>query len=453
MAARTSTSVGVGVTIVILSLLAFTFFVLSIIFFGNKGKVEKQLADLQANYSSIVSDSEKVSDVVRRYEDLAAQQRKTVVGYLADSMRGTMSKVTGIPGDTIESLTTKLDNAGVSGPLFQAMQNRDQQIAAYQQQLDDAEHARSDAEQDLLNERARVDAIRGEYETEQTAMASQVSQAQEQVDRYREGINALETEMDRKLEDCRNTARDNEAQLRDEVRQKDAEILRLQDNIARLQQEKSKDLISPTDEYALVDGTIAGVNPVTGNVSISLGRRDKIKLGMTFAVYTDATAIKPDAAGNYPRPKGEIEIIRLDEESATCRVLNERAGNPIARGDVIANPVYDPKKIYVFLIEGNFDADGDGVATPLEQQDIEAMIRDWGGKVTDELTGNVDFLVLGARPVLGPAPSGRDPLPVQQEYIRQTQRVKRYDELFDKAVKTSIPILNLNRLETLVAGR
>jgi len=174
---------------------------------------------------------------------------------------------------------------------------------------------------------------------------------------------------------------------------------------------------------------------------------------MTFAVYTDAATLKPDAAGNYPTPKGEIEVTRLDDESATCRLLNERAGNPIARGDVIANPVYDPEKVYVFLIEGNFDADRDGVATPLERQDVEALIRDWGGNVTDELTGNVDFLVLGSRPVLGPAPAGDDPLIVQQEYIRLTQKVKRYDEVFDKAVKTSIPILNLNRLDTLIAGR
>jgi hypothetical protein len=42
---------------------------------------------------------------------------------------------------------------------------------------------------------------------------------------------------------------------------------------------------------------------------------------------------------------------------------------------------------------------------------------------------------------------------VQMEYIRLRNIVKRYDELYDKAAKTSLPILNLNRLETLLAGR
>jgi hypothetical protein len=27
----------------------------------------------------------------------------------------------------------------------------------------------------------------------------------------------------------------------------------------------------------------------------------------------------------------------------------------VVRGDVIANAVYDPKKVYTFLIRGNFD--------------------------------------------------------------------------------------------------
>ena len=96
---------------------------------------------------------------------------------------------------------------------------------------------------------------------------------------------------------------------------------------------------------------------------------------------------------------------------------------------------------------------GDVVAYCGDPAETTALIRDWGGQVSDELTGAVDFLVLGSRPVLPPEPAGTAPLEIQREFIRLRQKVERYDDMFDKAVKTSIPILNLNRLETLIAGR
>ena len=454
MAARTSTSVGVGATIVILGVAAFVLFVLTIIFFGKMGKLEKELADLQQSTSEFVRDNERQSDAVRRFADLAARERKSVIGYLVESHLSTMGKVTGSAEDSYEQFETKLvafENVG--GSLLQSLRDRDTEISTQQRQLADAQSALSAAEQNLLNETERVDTIRLEFNEQQAAMASEVGLLKDQVESYRRGVNDLGIDMEARLERCRNDARATESRMRDEVRVVRAENLRLQDIIARLQQEKSKDLVSPTDEFALVDGFVAGINPVSREASINLGSRDKIKLGMTFAVYADATSIRPDKNGNYPRPKGELEVIRINANSATCRILTELKGNPIIRGDVIANPVYDPKKVYTFLVYGNFDINSDGVYSSMERSGVEAMISEWGGKITDELTGDVDFLVLGARPVLPPSPTSSARPEIQMEYIRLRNVVDRYNELHDKAAKTSLPILNLNRLETLLVGR
>src|SRR5206468_2777376 len=98
-----------------------------------------------------------------------------------------------------------------------------------------------------------------------------------------------------------------------------------------------------------------------------------------------------------------------------------------------ANAVYDPNKVYTFLVYGNFDANQDGVATQQEAVDIRALIESWGGKVVDELAGNVDswggkvvdelaanvdFLVLGQKPPLPPQPQSGAPAAVIQEYMR-----------------------------------
>ena len=171
---------------------------------------------------------------------------------------------------------------------------------------------------------------------------------------------------------------------------------------------------------------------------------------MNFAVYGDETQIRPDAEGNYPQGKGAVEVVNVGETSSRCRVLFERAGNPIVPGDVIANAVYDPNKVYKFLVAGNFDTNGDGNRTPGERTEVSALIEEWGGETTEELTGDIDFLVLGEPPVLPPPPGIATPIEIVEIYIRKENELKRYNELFEAAQRTSIPVLNENRLYTLI---
>jgi hypothetical protein len=125
----------------------------------------------------------------------------------------------------------------------------------------------------------------------------------------------------------------------------------------------------------------------------------------------------------------------------------------VIRGDVIANALYDPAKVYTFLVYGNFDANGDGASTQAEAEDIKAMVTGWGGKVTDQLTGNVDFLIMGDRPQLPPPPSADAPSAVVNNYMHMRDLAQRYDRLLEQAQSTSVPILNQNRLFTLIGRR
>ena len=54
------------------------------------------------------------------------------------------------------------------------------------------------------------------------------------------------------------------------------------------------------------------------------------------------------------------------------------------------------------------------------------------------------------RPQDVPGPDA--PWEVLQEYVRLQRIVKRYDELFDRAIASSIPVLNENRLYTLLGS-
>jgi hypothetical protein len=78
------------------------------------------------------------------------------------------------------------------------------------------------------------------------------------------------------------------------------------------------------------------------------------------------------------------------------------------------------------------------------------MIKAWGGTLSDDLSGDVDFLVMGSKPILPPRPDGSAPLEVALEFQRRFREVERYDALARQAVATGVPVLNENRLYTLI---
>ena len=274
------------------------------------------------------------------------------------------------------------------------------------------------------------------------------------MERYRDDLNQAKADMDERVSRIQDSADSREAALRADIDTLQRDKVLNQALITRLQDELKGKRVSSQDEYALVDGEIISVDPAARTAVISRGRRDKIVLGMTFAVYAEATAIRPDPqSGEYPAGKATIEIIKIDERTATARILRETRGNPVVRGDVIANAVYDPRKTYKFMVYGNFDADGDGRATFEEQANIRARIEAWGGQVLSELTGDTDFLVLGEPPVLPPEPPGNAPIEVINFYVAIRRQAERYNALFNQAQSTSIPVLNQNRLFTLTGDR
>lgn len=454
MAARTGAGVGVGVTITLLGVLSLTLFVLTIVFLSKYQASQKNLNAALSDTEQFIKASERGLDEIQRLKEQA--RGASVVGYLNDSLKTAMTRVTGNPRDTVEQLASKLQAipGAESQSLLAVIRERDTQIADLRSKLAAADTDRQTALADLQNEVDRVKALEESHQRTLATLTEDLERYKAEVDGYREGTNQVRMEMDAAIEKARRDAEDERVRLNNQIAKLREDNLILMSQVQTLRREKGKDILKPASEESLVDGTIAGVNPSEESVFLSLGRGDKIRVGMKFAVYSEPTAIRVDeTTGEYARPKGQVEVVNVGERSSTARVLWETKGNPIVRGDVIANPVYDPNKTYTFLVYGNFDANGDGRATPAEQADIVAMVQAWGGKVTDELTGNVDFLVLGQRPILPPAPTADTPIAIVREYMRLNSIVERYNSLLEQAQATSLPVLNENRLYTLIGER
>ncbi len=475
MAGRGGTGIGIVVTITILSILSLGLFISTIVFYGNLNKARGELSTAQQGLSEYISAQERNDARISAIADQARSKRQTVVGFLHNDLGAAVKTISGTDRGTLVDTMTRLDTvrlpgvAGatgwggqgeapslaslVNGSSFQDILTKaDSHIAMLNGRIDSALQAKAVAENDLQNEQERAQARDAAHRATLAAINEELGRYRAEVESYRTGTDQHRTDMDARVTDIRGQADSRERDLLDRIASLEGQRLDLLDQIDRLRGERSADLFEGRPEEALVDGRVVAVDPAEGSATIDLGHNDKIRVGMSFAVYEEPSAIRPDADGNYPAGKGSIEVIRIDGTSAICRVISERAGNPIVRGDILANAVYDPRKVYKFLVVGNFDTNRDGVSTDPERTGITAMISDWGGQFTEDLTGDVDFLVMGQRPTLPPEPPLDSPIAIVEQFVQAQQAITRYDQLFEQATATSLPVLNENRLRTLIGG-
>jgi len=452
MAARTSASVGVGVTITLLGVATLGLFITSMVFFAQRREALTAKADLEKVTEDYLSPQDRSDAVVLRLKDEANKHRpkQTVVRFMLDEHKDLYQKVTGSERDTVAAVDAILKKANASSMLA-ALRDRDSQIESLQKQLADSDAARNRALQDKENESKRVQAIEASQKESLAALNATVDQTKADADALRDQVNGFKKDMDARVEGIRSDFANKESAYKSEIEKAQATAAVNRERIRTYEEQLRGQHLSGQPEYALVDGQIISTSPTEGTVTLNIGRHDKVVLGMPFNVYNQGTTIKVDEkTGEYPPGKATIEIIRVEERSSIARILREQKGNPVLRGDFIANPIYDPAKSYKFVVYGNFDPDRTGNASAFGGNEIKAWIKDWGGKISDELTGDVDFVVLGQRPQLPPQPPGNAAIELINFYVAQQKAATRYDELLKQATDAAIPVLNENRLRTLL---
>mgnify|MGYP000263819501 CR=1 FL=1 len=450
MAGRTSASTGTIVTISILIFLTLGAFVAFAIFFGKFNDAKAVLARVEQENREIIG-SERNRDDIRALTAQAGQSaEKSLVGFLVGERQRLTQRITGDQRDTLATLDSKLQGVqGADQPLVSMITARDTSITALKSEVQQLGAARDQALADLKNETTRVVSLTDQHKKTIEQINTDVGAARTLDDEMRSRFENLQKELSAQVERARTEKDEVESRFSQQVRDLTERNLILEAQVASLRGQRTKDLFRGQDEASLVDGNIVSVNEVDNTVVISLGRRDRVPLGMSFSVYSSGAAIRPSENGDYPAGKATLEVINVAENTATCRVTSELRGNPVIRGDVIANAIYDPNKTYKFVVFGNFDGDRDGVATPSERANVESTVKSWGGVVSDDLSGDVDFLIMGSRPLLPPRPDGSAPLEVALEFQRRFREVERYDALSRQAVATGVPVLNENRLYTL----
>jgi hypothetical protein len=184
------------------------------------------------------------------------------------------------------------------------------------------------------------------------------------------------------------------------------------------------------------DGTIVRALPGENIVYISLGAKDRVKPGLTFAVYSSTRGIPESGKG-----KATIEVTSVFDTTSEARVTSTTPGDPIVENDIIANPVYDRRRQFNFAVAGDFDLNFDGKVEDPGGQRVRQLIERWGGNIVNTVDTRTDFVVLGAPPPEPPKASATDDDAIRLRAAEMEKARAAFDAIKAQAQALSIPIL------------
>jgi hypothetical protein len=201
----------------------------------------------------------------------------------------------------------------------------------------------------------------------------------------------------------------------------------------------------PFDPEAPLAQAKGKVSEVVDQVAyIDRGSKDRIVPGMTFSVFTPGT-LTPDA-----KPKAMLTVANVSANTSECKIKDAKTTNPVLSGDVIQNVVYDPQRVYTFVVMGDFDLHQAGKANHQSQDEVKDMIHRSGGKTADELTIRTDYLVLGEEPSRPPALAAEHTAQDEEVNAAQMKAYDEYSQAKRKAAELYITVLNANRFLNLM---
>ena len=180
-----------------------------------------------------------------------------------------------------------------------------------------------------------------------------------------------------------------------------------------------------------------------GIIHINLGSEDRVYRGLTFSVYDKAAGIPRDGT-----PKAQVEVLAIDRRVATARILTSERKNPIHEGDSIANLIWDADRKNRFVVAGEFDLDRNGETDYDGIRKIEGLIGKWGAEITQEVTADTDYVILGTEPKVPAEPTldqqTEDPMAMDR-YNAARQANDRYQQIRRQAESLCVPIYNYDR--------
>ncbi len=345
------------------------FIVAGVAFFLASGEMENQ--KLRADAFAQQLDA-KTLDVAQRAE--ASVAVSGVVGFNDPTKGSTTDLETLRKG--LAGLKTSFPDLGESVKTFQdampimvsAVNNQKQRIAELEAQVE-AKSSQIEALQNGMREAGT------KASTESAALRSQVGDAQQQID-------DTKSEYERQI-----------AELREQIKTKTSEVGTVQ--VAKSEAEKQfaqeaealrsrmndmgRKLQPFVKEPQAADGKVLSVSKVLSAGWIDIGAKQRLPVGTRFTV----------AAADDKRVKAIAEVTQVDDSMAEVRFMDQRDPfDPPSPGDLIWNPLYDPRGERYALLVGGFSGQ-------YAEDQLKNLLAGMGVTVQKKLDKATDFLIVG----------------------------------------------------------
>jgi hypothetical protein len=430
--------------------------VMAVLFFNRCNTAEEQLVLLRQTERQLISEDLKklpeIGDMIRQY-DKARQTggvAQTVVAQLRGQITLLAGDVTGSPNSTFEEARQRIDQTfqAINPParrgLLAHMTDFNSQLGVKETEIG---KLKTDADQ----LRADVTKAQGELAAAKKAFEETVVQKDSQIAAGIEKFKAFSDQSDAKLEEIKKTFDQTGAELRARlaVGDKDLETRTRERDLAIVQYKELLKKLDPrtidTEQVAYrPDGKVVSVVSAEGMVYLDIGAKDRVTEGLQFSVYP-YTGMPQSGKG-----KGVVEVINVSPNVCEARIIQQTKDSPIIAGDLVANLVFDSLRSYNLLVEGNFDLNSTGEATPVGNKAIKELIRRYGGNIVKDLSIETDFVVLGDAPVKPKKPEDADPQEAWDLYQERLKDYNRYQQIKDAATGMKIPVISSRRFMDLI---
>lgn len=450
MATR-SAGTGILVTLVTFLIATVGLLVLAVWQYSAQQTSKKQLDALNERLASIASNADLESDEAKSLRKAASAAGQPLVPYMIQLNAAMNGQITGTQQPMFEEkellgILKELqvtDGSTLNAELKLRRTNDTQtKIDELAKRIDDLKAAFAAAE-----ERAAQDGKSGELLAQAQEKLSQLEQA---TTAYRDDSASVRKTM----EEAKSNLDEHLSKVKNEA---GAEIQSLKDSTSTLQtalgeaQKKLSQFEAPGENPALlVDGKVLESGGSDALVFLDIGNKQRVRPGMTFEVFDSAEQIA-SADQNHMRGKASIQIMKAGDDTSTARIIRSTPGQPVLRGNIIANAVYSPNHRYRFLVHGKFDLDTDNRSTQGETDALRNRIAQWGGVLSDQdrITGDLDFIVLGTPPRRPMALQPNAPEAEVAAFQETNAACDLYEKILAEATAAKIPVLNWNRFQSL----
>lgn len=422
--------------------------VLTLLFYVQLQGAHQAAEEAEDQLRAFVSSAQESSpEIVSRLDRVA--EDGTVVQQLLDTTSGFRSLLTTDAEADLESIRARIDEADLATPLISEMQDLHAEVAHGSERINQLESTLEEAREraEALDEELAL--VRQRYDESVEELEGELERVRSEFTDYRERVEQMEQELTERVRQVRGEREEEISDLEQQREELRRQADQLRQSLADARRREAA--ISPP-ELLRPDGRIASVVEEQNNVYIDLGRQDRIVAGMTFEVFGPNEPIEPDQYDDV-RGKATIMVFDVRDDASVARVVRRASPgrNTIEEGDVLINLAYSPDTVYTFYVHGRFNLDGLDDPTAADRERIASIIRQWGGRIADELNYEVDFVVVGAEP---PLPEQPPEGTVDTARIRAHQeaqrRYERHHEIVGEARSLDLPVLNQNRLLALV---